>query len=122
MQFSDSALWRSSARTVLILLLSLTACTSWRPDTLTPQAVVQSHPQSLRVTYTDSSRVVIKHPQLHGDTIVGPGPKMFEVRVPLDTVLLTETRHGDGGKTALTVLVVAAALWAVSYAFLPHSY
>ncbi len=114
MQSSGSNLWRPSARTVLILYLSCSACTSWRPDTLTPQAVVQSHPLSLRVTYTDSSSVVIKSPQLQGDTIVGPDSKMTKVRVPLDSVLLTETRHGDTGKSLLAVLGVAAAALAVA--------
>ena len=114
-QSSSSCLWRPSARTVLILYLSFSACTSWRPDTLSPQAVVQSHPSSLRVTYADSSSVVISNPQLQGDTIVGLNSKMTKgLRVPLDTVVLTETRHGDAGKTVLTVLGVAAAAFAVA--------
>ena len=58
--------------------------------------------------------VVIEYPQLHGDTIVGPDPKMNHVRVPLDSVLLTETRHGDAGTTVLVVLGVTAVLAAVA--------
>ena len=114
MQSSSSCLSRPSARTVLILYLSFSACTTWRADTLTPQAVVESHPLTMRVTYKDSSMVVIDYPQLHGDTIVGPDPKMNHVRVPLDSVLLTETRHGDAGTTVLVVLGVTAALAAVA--------
>ena len=116
MQSSNSCLRRPSARTVLILYLSFSACTSWRPDKLTPQAVVQGHPLSLRVTYHDSSSVVINNPQLQGDTIVGPNPHMRQERVPLDSVLLTETRHGDAGKSVLAVLGVAAGLFAVAAA------
>jgi hypothetical protein len=33
--------------------------------------------------------------------------------VPLDSVLLTDTRHGDAGKSVLAFLGVAAALFAV---------
>ena len=111
-----------SARAVLILYLLCTACTTWRPDTLTPQAVVQGRPQSLRVTRKDSSKVVLTTPQLQGDTILGLGPKKAQVRVPLDSVLLTDTRHGDGGMTVLVVVGVLAALFAVATAVLPHSY
>src|SRR6185436_12726011 len=111
-----------SARTVLILYLLCTACTTWRPDTLTPQAVVQGHPRSLRVTRRDSSQVVLTTPQLQGDTILGLGPKKAQVRVPLDSVLLTDTRHGDGGMTVLVVVGVLATLFAVATAVLPHSY
>ena len=113
MQFSNSCVWRPSARTVLILYLSCTACTSWRPDSLTPQAVVQGHPASLRVTYTDSSSVVLNNPVMQGDTIVGVGQQKDQVRVPLDSVLLTDTRRGDAGKSVLAVLGVAAGLFAV---------
>jgi hypothetical protein len=118
----SSCLWRPSARTVLIFYLSCTACTSWRPDTLTPQAVVQGHPRSLRVTRRDSSQVILTEPQLQGDTILGVGPRRANVRVPLDSVLLTDTRHGDGGMTVLVVVGVLAALFAVATAVLPHSY
>jgi len=102
-----------SARTVLILYLLCTACTTWRPDTLTPQAVVQGHPRSLRVTRRDSSQVILTQPQLQGDTILGLGPKKAQVRVPLDSVLLTDTRRGDAGKSVLAVLGVAAGVFAV---------
>ena len=99
---------------MLILYLSCAACTTWRPDTLSPQAVVQGHPLSLRVTYTDSSSVILNYPVLQGDTIVGRDPHHAEVRVPLDSVLLTGTRHGDAGKSLLVVLGVAAGLFAVA--------
>ena len=92
MQSSNTSLWRPSARTVLILYLSCTACTSWRPDSLTPQAVVANKPLSLRVTRTDSSQVVLDNPQMQGDTIVGIGSHKAQVRVGLGSVLLTETR------------------------------
>jgi hypothetical protein len=98
---------------VLILYLSCTACTSWRPDSLTPQAVVAGHPVSVRVTRTDSSQVVLNNPQLHGDTIVGVGPRQARVRVPLDSVLLTDTRRGDTGKSVLVLLGLAAVVAAV---------
>ena len=104
-----------SARAVLILYLSLSACTSWRPNEVTPQAAVENQPPppSLRVTLTDSSTVVINNPQLQGDTIVGLDATKTEVRVPLDSVLLTETRHGDTGKSIGAALGVGLAVFAI---------
>ena len=99
---------------MLILYLSCAACTSWRPDSLTPKAVVQGHPLSMRVTYSDSSWVIVNNPALQGDTIVGRSPQKAQVRVPIDSVLLTDTRHGDAGKSVLAVLGVAAGLFAVA--------
>ena len=113
MQSSNSSLWRPSARTVLILYLSCTACTSWRPDSLTPQAVVAKKPLSLRVTRTDSSQVVLDNPQMQGDTIVGTGSHKAQVRVGLGSVLLTETRRGDVGKSLLVLLGIAVVVAAV---------
>jgi len=98
----------------VILYLSCSACTSWTPNPLTPQGVVQGHPQSLRVTRRDSSQVILTNPQLQGDTIVGLGQQKAQVRVPIDSVLSTDTRRGDAGKTFLTVLGVTAALFAVA--------
>jgi hypothetical protein len=112
-QSSHSCLRRPSARAVLILYLSCTACTSWRPDSLTPQAVVAGHPMSSRVTRTDSSQVIINNPQLQGDTIAGVGQHKAQVRVPLGSVLLTETCRGDAGKSVLVLLGIAAAVAAV---------
>jgi hypothetical protein len=101
---------------VLILYLSCTACTSWRPDSLTPQAVVAANPPSLRVTRTDSSQVILNNPQMQGDTIVGIGSHKAQVRVGLGSVLLTETRQGDTGKSLLVLLGVAAVVAAAAVA------
>jgi len=103
----------SKSRAVLILYLSCTACTSWRQDSLTPQAVVASKPPSLRVTRTDSSRVILDNPAMQGDTIVGVGKHQAQVRVPLSSVLLTDTRRGDTGKSVLVLLGIAAVVAAV---------
>ena len=113
MQHYNSCLCRPSVRVVLILYLSCTACTSWRPDTLTPQAVVAGKPLSLRVTRTDSSQVVLSNPQMQGDTIVGIGSHKAQVRVGVGSVLLTETRRGDAGKSLLVLLGIAVAVAAV---------
>jgi hypothetical protein len=112
-QSSNAGLWRPSARAVLILYLSCTACTSWRQDSLTPQAVVAGKPLTLRVTRTDSSQVILDNPAMQGDTIVGVGKHKAQVRVPLSSVLLTDTRHGDTGKSVLVLLGIAAAVAAV---------
>jgi hypothetical protein len=99
---------------VLIVYLSSIACTSWRLETLTPQAVVQREPLELLVTRSDSSQVRLTQPHLQGDTIVGLGPQNTEVRVPGDSVLLTHTRRTDAVKTVLAVVGVGVGLFAVA--------
>src|SRR5439155_12895943 len=81
-QSSSHSVWRWRARTVLIAYLSCTACTSWRMNTLSPQAVVESHPRALKVTRTDSSQAILNDPGLQGDAIVGISPRYTHVDVP----------------------------------------
>ncbi len=58
----------------LLLSLSLTACTSWQPATVAPaQLLSDKHPESVRVTRTDGSRLRIYFPRIAGDSLVGVG-------------------------------------------------
>jgi hypothetical protein len=97
---------------VLIAYLSCTACTSWRMNALSPQAAVQGHPRTLRVTRTDSSQVILHDPGLQGDSIVGITPQQTRVGVPLDSVAVTHTRRTSAVKTVFAVVGVAAAAFA----------
>jgi hypothetical protein len=60
-----------AVRTILLCLLAA-GCASWHTQPLTPQQVVsEMHPKRIRLTLTDSSVLVLKHPQISGDSIAG---------------------------------------------------
>lgn len=121
MQSSNHSIWRWRGRTVLIAYLSCTACTSWHMNALSPQAAVQLHPRTLRVTRTDSSQVILNDPDLQGDSIVGITPQQTRVGVPLDSVAMTHTRRTSAVKTVFAVVGVAAAAFAaVVIGFIIH--
>lgn len=56
----------------LAALLALAACTSWRPQTAPAPQVVQANASgTVRVTRRDQSVLVLRHPQMVADSIVG---------------------------------------------------
>jgi hypothetical protein len=58
-------------RTMLLCLLAA-GCAQWHAQPLTPQQVVaEMHPKRIRVTLTDSSVLLLKHPVTSGDSIAG---------------------------------------------------
>jgi hypothetical protein len=57
---------------VVVLGTSLVGCTSWRVQDVPPAELFQhKEPSHLRVGRGDSSKVVIDHPRLVGDSLVG---------------------------------------------------
>ena len=96
------------------------SCSSWQVQSTTPTDVVASHPDELRVTRSDSSRVTLQRPEISGDTLYGKaggkdesvGPRTDGI--PLADVAHVAVRRPDGTTTALVVGVgVAAATFAV---------
>ena len=56
----------------LALLGQLNACTSWRVQSVTPeQLFARETPKQVRVQRSDATRMVLKRPQLVGDSLVG---------------------------------------------------
>jgi len=93
-------------------------CMSWRAETVSPdQLITQSHPDEVRVTLSDRSKVELQNPTLAGDTLVGhrdarpmtgspftadplgvaPAPGEAaggtELRIPVAEVVRIETLH-----------------------------
>ena len=63
---------RSRPIGVLLLILHLGACTSWRPATVSPRQVMEDdEPEVVRITLTDGERVTLLSPEVRGDTISG---------------------------------------------------
>jgi len=99
-------------RLVVWLLLSsgLAGCTTWEVQELTPQQVItEMKPTRIRVTRTDSARLVLVRPQVTGDSVIGsvPGRRMT---IPLSEVTgISVQKSNPLGTVALVLGLLAAA-------------
>ena len=56
----------------LLMGLLLTACHSWRPTAISPQALIPvEQPSSVRVTLRSGARVTLENPTMRNDSIFG---------------------------------------------------
>jgi hypothetical protein len=111
--------------TLLAAVLWASACARWQPATQpVPDLLAQKGVEELRVTRADSSRLVLYHPVLVGDSLVGTRSRRTpatpfadtearradgpEVTLPLSDVRQVETRQARTGRTLLLVLGIAA--------------
>jgi hypothetical protein len=107
--------------TLPLLLAALAAgCTTWRPQTApAPQVVAAQSDGSVRVLRRDQSTLVLRHPQVVGDSIVGDaGDPPRRVAVATADVQRLEVRRvsavrtgglGIGVLVAVTCVAVVAA-------------
>ena len=66
--------WYSRRAGVTGLVLAAwcsSACTHWKVQSAFPEQVVSRHPQRVRVTRKDGSRIVLRRPAIVGDTVYG---------------------------------------------------
>jgi hypothetical protein len=99
---------------VIVLGTSLVGCTSWRVQDVPPGELFQHKaPSRLQVSRGDSSKVVIDHPQLVGDSLIGESHKK-PVAVPLAEVQSVAVRKGDTGNTVGLIVGVTGALFILS--------
>jgi hypothetical protein len=117
--------WHQRSIAVLLLLLWLPACHSWRVPGVAPAAYVeQQHPARVRLS-TDTNRVQLDHPWVRADTIVGTRwiatnaglMRVDTVAVPGPQISRMEVRKSDTGKTLLLtggILATVIALAAVA--------
>jgi len=72
---AGSASWRRGGARALLAahaLMLLAGCGRWVPQPLVPQAVIEEdHPDRLRVTRIDSSRVELRQPRVESDSLKG---------------------------------------------------
>jgi hypothetical protein len=101
------------SRLVAALLLSmyLLACTSWRVRNVTPErAIARDHPDKVRVTRVDSSRIVLSQPRISGDSLVGFANHL-KFGMPLsDVSAVAERRFNVGKSIALGVGIPAGTI------------
>ena len=97
-----------------LLVVSLTACTSWRNTSVPVTTLAAPRPQGeekLRLILRDGRSVVVTDPVLRGDSIVATG-----VAIPVQSIDLIQVRRPDSKKTikllgasALGVLTILMA-------------
>jgi hypothetical protein len=109
---------------LLLLSVSSLACSSWYVQPTTPQELIATqHPPRVRITRPDRSHIVVKEPQIRGDTLyglaehgirIGGGVERRSIGLPLRDVEEVAVRRIDGKKTALAgggvVAVVALVI------------
>ena len=94
----------------LLMVLSGAGCQAWHTQQLAPEAVLAArHAAQLRITRADGSHVVIQHPKLQGDTVVGIGRgQQGKVRVPVADIRAIATRGFSPERTVALGVGVAA--------------
>jgi hypothetical protein len=104
---------------VLLLITSLPACHTWRAETATPQALIEtSHPSQIRVVRVDGSKQVLSHALVRSDTLWGVSP---EPAIPLSDVQTMETLHRDVGKSFMLAGGITAGFFLVAAAVCSNS-
>lgn len=111
---------RRSRRTVAAVLLglSLPGCHHWvQPQGATPQDYVAAEqPPKVRVTCSDSTRLILVAPSVVGDTILGEVPDDARpVRLAIADVGKIEIRRFDVGATLGVVFAVVVVLSPLAY-------
>jgi hypothetical protein len=120
----------TTARACWITILGLTsACTTWKVQSVTPEALIaEQHPGRIRVTRADRTTIVLRQPELRGDSLSGVirGPADRAQRrasVALGDVAQVATRKVDPVATGALALgsaaVAAGAVVAVWLGTLP---
>jgi hypothetical protein len=89
--------WYSRRAGVTGLVLAAwcsSACTHWKVQSAFPEQVVSRRPQRVRVTRNDSSRIVLRRPEIVGDTLYGvPRDGRAAAESPRPAVALADVRE-----------------------------
>ncbi len=99
---------------LVLLVLHLGACTTWRPATVSPpQLIEEEEPGRVRITRTDGERVTIQDPEVRADSIIWRrrsglfGFGTTETGLPILDVQQIEIRRFSLVKTLITLIPVA---------------
>ncbi len=126
------------------LAASAGACSSWQVETVSPEELIsQQHPDQIRVTLPDRSKVELQQPTLEGDTLVGivgghvtttgsastgafgENATVVEVkggmqlRIPVSNARYIETNQVNAGKTlglVAGIVAVGVVVWTAAIA------
>ena len=93
---------------------ALAGCATWRPQGLTPTAVIQQdRPRVVRVTRADSTRVVLDSPRIQGDSILGVNHGQENAVALADVAYVSLRRANTAAGAALVGVGVAAGVVAL---------
>lgn len=100
----------------LLLLCYLPACTAWRVERgVRPQQLfATAHPDTVRVTRKDRSRVVIAHASLALDDTVSGSNWGTPIRIALADITQVEARKHSAAHTVGAVLVVSVVTFGIA--------
>jgi len=105
----------------LAALVSLAACTSWRPYEMLPSSM--QLPSQVRVTLEDGQEITLHDPFVLADTLlhgsVGSGGALRTFS--LASVQQLETRRFDAGKTGALVVFTVVGAGLAAYGIVLHS-
>ena len=120
MSANSCAVRQRCTATLLLMTLQGTACLAWHTEGVAPQVVLATQqPRALRVMRTDGRQLVLQHPVLRGDTLVGISDQQEEVRIALTDVRQVATRGFSAGRTVgLGVGLAAGVVGAFAAAYL----
>jgi hypothetical protein len=97
----------------LFVVTTLTACTSWRVQPVSPEQLLDDErPKAVRVQRADRSRVVLNSPQLVPDSLLGT-TRGQRTAVPLADITQIAVRRGNALKTTGLILGIPATAFAV---------
>ena len=109
----------AGAALLAAVLVSLSACMSWRSESLSPaQLIATKNPPVVQVTRTDSSKVILKDLEVAGDTLYGHPQSSLEdtpgdrAGIPLAGIQGIATHKSDPTKTTLLVAGIGVATFA----------
>ncbi len=114
--------------TALVVTL-LPACYAWAPTDVSPRQLLPAeHPEALRLTLKDGSRVELAKPEIAGDSILGTAGQQHDhfmeidstVTKPLDDIVAVEVKRLNSVRTGVVVTVIAAAVAATLLATFSH--
>jgi hypothetical protein len=98
------------------VVLALSGCMSWRSEALSPaQLIATSKPSVVRVTRTDSSKVILRDPEVAGDTLFGLPQSALDdslgdrTGIPLAGIHSIATHQSDATKSTLLVVGIGIA-------------
>ncbi len=90
-------------------LTLVASCATWRVQWISPETVIRrDQPGAVEVTRVDSSRVVVHHPEIVRDSLVGDVDGVIQ-RMALGDVAYVAVRRGDAGGNAGMMLLAALA-------------
>jgi hypothetical protein len=90
---------RRSVVASVVVSLYLMGCAEWRPASGTPQELIaRESPSKVRLTRTDSARIVVVHPRVEDDAVLGlslskGGQWTDSIRVPANDIVSIERQR-----------------------------